>query len=88
MDAALVKKLAVLYAVLVAEADDFGKPNGHLYAMVAQPMGADLDTHNLAIRIAKDTGLVEEEHFLLTWAGTDEQRNELRAIATNADKTT
>ena len=79
MDAALIKDLTNAYALAVAGAD-LGQPNGHLYAMIALPLGAGLEEHNIAIKVLKDTGLVEEESFFLTWSGTDEMRDRLRAV--------
>lgn len=47
--------------------DLHGVPSGTLYALCAQHM--DLQTYNRIIAILKETGLVKEENFFLTWAG-------------------
>ncbi len=78
MNSALVKNLANAYALAVATAD-FGTPNGHLYALVAMPLGAGLDEHNLAVSVLKRGGLIAEEANLLTWAGSEDLRLRLKA---------
>lgn len=78
MDAARIKKLANAYALAIATAD-FGQPSGHLYALVAQPLGANLEEHNLAVLVLKDGGLIEENYHLLTWSGSKELQERLTA---------
>jgi len=74
----MVKVLARAYALAIATAD-FGTPNGHLYALVAMPLGAELDEHNLAVSVLKRGGLIAEEANLLTWAGCEDLRLQLTA---------
>jgi len=76
MDAIRIKNLANAYALAVATTE-LGQPSGHLYALVAQPMGACLDEHLLAVQVLCEGGLIEEHHHLLLWAGSEDLQAEL-----------
>lgn len=68
-----IKTLANAYIMAIAEAKD-GCPSGHLYALVAMPLGIRLDEHNMAVAVLKRAGLVSEQHHNLTWAGSEAMR--------------
>ena len=79
-----IKTLANVYLMAIAEAKH-GSPSGHLYALLAMRLGASLDEHNAAVAALKSVGLVKEESYLLTWAGSEELRQTLVKAATQAE---
>ena len=83
MSIELIKTLANAYLLALAE-QEHGIPSGHLYALVAMPLGAQLDEHNAAVAALTKIGLVKEAYHLLTWAGPDDLRKTLVA-ATQAE---
>ena len=71
-----IKTLANAYLLALAE-QEHGIPSGHLYALVAMPLGAHLDEHNAAVAALTRIGIVKEACHLLTWAGPDDLRKTL-----------
>ena len=78
MNADRIYKLTQAYLLAIAT-ETTGCPSGHLYALVAMQLGADLEEHNAAVAALKKVGLIQESMHLLTWAGPEDLRSKLAA---------
>ena len=78
MNTARIYKLTQAYLLAIAS-ETGGCPSGHLYALVAMPLGASLEEHNAAVAAIKKVGMASEQSFLLTWAGPENLRLALAA---------
>ncbi len=86
MNADRIYQLTQAYLLAIAS-EPAGCPSGHLYALVAMQLGADLDEHNAAVAALKKVGLIQESMHLMTWAGPEELRSKLAAaMKAPADK--